>query len=411
MRKTFQLLLIILFFISGNPSAQRFFPLQFGNIYQIKNDWYWSGPGGTGGSGTYFKVISVIQDSLINGESFYSISANGNGGPFLPGYLFRYDSLNQKLLVKIPGDDSMKLAADFNIPEDSAYLSYFRGEPVEFISGGISPEVFWGDTLLVYKMESAWTSSSVYNYNFAEGLGLSYFRYRVIDYPSYGSSSEYYTISAIIDSNIFHPLILQIDSLYPAFDRPINTFPYLLSVPYHVSYSQLIDHFYLNLEVERDSNVIFDHYYNISISNPHIQIDPPNLQVGDIIKLKAVISDTSIFNNIDIYPDTGWVTFRVLAPVSVNDDNQFVYKYKLEQNYPNPFNPTTIINYEILKRTFVSIKVYDILGNELATLINEELSAGNYNVEFNAGNLSSGVYICQLRTREFTKTTKMILAK
>ena len=91
--------------------------------------------------------------------------------------------------------------------------------------------------------------------------------------------------------------------------------------------------------------------------------------------------------------------------------------YVLYQNYPNPFNPTTIIKYEIpsvtLRRAqsdiMVSLKVYDVLGNEVATLVNEESQPGVYEVEFNASSLSSGIYLYKLQAGKFIQTKKMIL--
>lgn len=88
----------------------------------------------------------------------------------------------------------------------------------------------------------------------------------------------------------------------------------------------------------------------------------------------------------------------------------------LKQNYPNPFNPVTKIIYIIPKLNFVKLKVYDVLGNEITTLVNEEKPAGEYNVEFNSHsdegrNLSSGIYFYQLRAGEFIQTKKMILIK
>jgi hypothetical protein len=85
--------------------------------------------------------------------------------------------------------------------------------------------------------------------------------------------------------------------------------------------------------------------------------------------------------------------------------------YSLSQNYPNPFNPATTINYQLPERSQVTIKVFDILGREVATLVNEEKPAGKYNVEFNASDLSSGVYFYQLKTNLFIQTKKMLLIK
>lgn len=86
-------------------------------------------------------------------------------------------------------------------------------------------------------------------------------------------------------------------------------------------------------------------------------------------------------------------------------------EYILSQNYPNPFNPATNINFSLPKAEFVTLKIYDILGKEVTTLINEELNAGNHTKTWNASNLSSGVYFYQLKTGSFCQTKKMILVK
>ena len=85
--------------------------------------------------------------------------------------------------------------------------------------------------------------------------------------------------------------------------------------------------------------------------------------------------------------------------------------YKLEQNYPNPFNPTTNINFSIQKAGLVTLKVYNILGQEVSTLINKEMNAGTYSFNFNASNLSSGVYFYSINTGNYVATKKMILMK
>lgn len=86
-------------------------------------------------------------------------------------------------------------------------------------------------------------------------------------------------------------------------------------------------------------------------------------------------------------------------------------KFELSQNYPNPFNPTTTISYEIAKETIVSLKVYDVIGNEIATLVNETKPAGSYQVVFDAANLSNGVYFYKIQAGNFNATKKLILMK
>ena len=85
--------------------------------------------------------------------------------------------------------------------------------------------------------------------------------------------------------------------------------------------------------------------------------------------------------------------------------------FSLSQNYPNPFNPTTIIKYAMSNEQYASLKVYDVLGNEIATLVNEEKEAGIYEVEFNATGIPSGIYFYKLQAGNFVATKKMIILK
>jgi hypothetical protein len=87
------------------------------------------------------------------------------------------------------------------------------------------------------------------------------------------------------------------------------------------------------------------------------------------------------------------------------------FEFRLDQNYPNPFNPSTTIKYSIPSAEFVTLKVFDILGNEVTTLVNNKKAAGNYQVEFNAETLPSGVYYYTLVTESFVQTKKMMLVK
>ena len=92
-------------------------------------------------------------------------------------------------------------------------------------------------------------------------------------------------------------------------------------------------------------------------------------------------------------------------------DNEIIKDYSLNQNYPNPFNPSTKISFAIPKSGFVSMKIYDILGNEIQTLISEVKPAGEYIIDFNASGLHSGVYFYKLESQGISKTMKMLLIK
>ena len=102
---------------------------------------------------------------------------------------------------------------------------------------------------------------------------------------------------------------------------------------------------------------------------------------------------------------------NVVTDVQDNDNQRIPKTYKLSQNYPNPFNPSTTIRYEVPKGGLVLLKVYDILGREVASLVNEEKQPGNYEVRFDASILASGIYIYRIQAGNFVQAKKMILLK
>ena len=111
------------------------------------------------------------------------------------------------------------------------------------------------------------------------------------------------------------------------------------------------------------------------------------------------------------------IEFIITDNKSIYLTKQFILQYalptefKLEQNYPNPFNPETRIRYQVSSISPVTLKIYDILGNEVTTLVNEQKELGYYEVDFNAVSFASGVYIYRLQAGNYISTKKMILMK
>jgi hypothetical protein len=106
--------------------------------------------------------------------------------------------------------------------------------------------------------------------------------------------------------------------------------------------------------------------------------------------------------------------FYIPAPSTPQADNKI--EFKLKGNFPNPFNPSTVISYSIPGTSFVTLKVYDLLGREVITLINEQKQQGNYDINFNAGNISSGIYVYMLNAVSdnqiiYNETKRMVLVK
>jgi photosystem II stability/assembly factor-like uncharacterized protein len=143
------------------------------------------------------------------------------------------------------------------------------------------------------------------------------------------------------------------------------------------------------------------------------------LTTRDIVSISGADSNTAIaltvndFNGDSQGADTTFFLSVSSEPfVGVDDEeNLTLSEFRLEQNYPNPFNPSTRIEYKILHPGFVSLKVYDMLGNEITTLVNEEKNAGKYEISFDASGLTSGIYFYKLITNNFSETKKLVLMK
>ena len=118
-------------------------------------------------------------------------------------------------------------------------------------------------------------------------------------------------------------------------------------------------------------------------------------------------------NEIDYLTD--WITARLdwmdEQAMSADDDHQLIRSYSLDPAYPNPFNPTTTIEFSIPQTEFVTVKVYNIVGHEITTLINDELFTGNYSIKWDGSHQPSGLYFVQIESGSFYKTRKMVLIK
>ena len=164
------------------------------------------------------------------------------------------------------------------------------------------------------------------------------------------------------------------------------------------------------------------------VSSFHLQIATDSLFHTIVIDTSgfnsSVFTDTTLgqgsfyywrVNNTNSAGTSNWsdtASFYVSSTVGVeNSKNTIPQQYYLSQNYPNPFNPSTVINHEIPKSSLVTLKVYDALGREVATLVNEEKPVGRYNVTFDASKYSSGIYFYRITAGNFIQTKKMILLK
>ncbi len=168
--------------------------------------------------------------------------------------------------------------------------------------------------------------------------------------------------------------------------------------------------------------------FNLNNNNLHpYKLSSYKLSKTDLIE-KEVRVKITISTNIDnlefaLMDEYSTIDEASLSKISVQEISlkkaEVITNYSLAQNYPNPFNPTTKIIYQLPQDGMVTLKVYDMLGQEVATLVNEYKTSGRYNVNFNGSNLASGVYIYQLKVNsnkgnsstDYSATKKLILLK
>jgi hypothetical protein len=160
----------------------------------------------------------------------------------------------------------------------------------------------------------------------------------------------------------------------------------------------------INTRVElQDGNHSFHNFWDAGLENIPTRVLP-----GD--KFDELIGILYFsFSNYKLIPrrDADFVGYTT----SVTDESTSPIEYKLAQNYPNPFNPSTKINFSLREEGLVTLKVFNILGQEVATLVNDFKTAGNHSVNFDAGKLSSGIYLYKIDSNGFTQTRKMMLLK
>ena len=160
-----------------------------------------------------------------------------------------------------------------------------------------------------------------------------------------------------------------------------------------------------------DGGVNFENY---KISESAFEPNP-NIFFGDYTNISAYNGKVfPIWMRLDGQTMSVWtapLTDSQLITSVPSEPNPIVQEFGLFQNYPNPFNPTTAISYQIPKTSFVSLKIYDAVGKEISELVNQFQPAGNYSIDFNADNLSSGVYLYRLEANDYVASRKMILLK
>jgi len=138
---------------------------------------------------------------------------------------------------------------------------------------------------------------------------------------------------------------------------------------------------------------------------------PYTINPGDTLKIAFAVAAGNTLGDLRNAIASARTKYQEILTDVSSEKNNVPVVYSLSQNYPNPFNPATIINYQVAKPGNVTLKIFDILGREVATLINGQKPAGSYSVSFNGSSLSSGIYFYQIKAGSYTAIKKMVLLK
>lgn len=158
-----------------------------------------------------------------------------------------------------------------------------------------------------------------------------------------------------------------------------------------------------NINYDRNN---LDKYSNISY-----EVDCSGIQQGEYyLRLVTTVEGSSSFALANIMNETSNLGKRNFTKVNFTG-NELPVTYELFQNYPNPFNPSTTIRYQVPEDGVVSLRIYDILGKEVKTLVNEQKTVGKYEISFDASGFASGVYIYRIQVNDFVSVKKMMLLK
>ena len=196
-------------------------------------------------------------------------------------------------------------------------------------------------------------------------------------------------------------------------------------VPYYGYVSRTyIDSAYLESYYSNGFDSIYSTLFSINSTSEidyslNFSIDTTLYNQGYYLYYRIIAKDKGLIPSYFYKPDSGYykLFWRDSTTSALNENDIVIKEFELSQNYPNPFNPSTKISWQSPVGSWQTLKVYDILGNEVATLVNEYRNAGSYEYDFNyvetlhATSLPSGVYFYQLRVDNFVETKKMILLK
>jgi len=418
----------LIFMALSLPSlTQNWFPLDVGNEWQYIEYFSHTSVGSPPSYSYFINYVSITSDTIINNKKYF----NGvyGSGPTGSGNWTRYDSTTQQIFIICDSVETSHM--DFTLP-DTAYLGLLS-----------TPYYCWpGNEIWIYSdidtfanlpvntksfqwFEYGWPDYS-YSISYVDGLGI------FNSWKSWYSMGGHFSsdVSKLIQCNLSGQNISENCDPEIIFQPVTDLSDSVLNLIFQVKhrYNHIFPEGSQNTSLNFIDQVLFhslylkqDTIFNSTLyadwipgtENYSLQIPLEMYLLEDDYKFYYKIEsiDKGLVPHRSFSPESGYYIAELDTTTDINDGIQNVFDFTLSQNYPNPFNPSTKISWQSPVSSWQTLKVYDVLGNEVATLVDEYRDAGTYETEFNAEKLSSGVYYYQLRAGSLVQTKKMIYLK
>jgi hypothetical protein len=358
---------------------------------------------------------SVYNDTIFISNSYAnSVQQTRDGGYVIAGSVF--GSLNffdwgEHWVLKLDNSGNLQWHKIYSSPEVSDVSLCIRqtNDGGYIVAGQTQDTIGYGMDGLLLKLDKDGNIEWQRNYESGEGDGLV-----VVEQTNDGGyiAGGLYTAGWAYNGGV----IIKTDSgghiewqkIYPC--NPIKTIVQTIDTGYVFGSSASVEHNgwtandYIVIKTDIYGNTVRE-LENANVSVYNASLIPKTFNVSMFSPDLYIINTNSFAVNTNVTPRDAW------GSTSVEGEYNIPLAFKLEQNYPNPFNSETVISFSIPMKSFVSLKVFDILGREVGTLVEEELSAGKYTKRLDAKDLTSGVYFYRLQAGKFVSLKKMVLIK
>ncbi len=359
---------------------------------------------------------SVSNDTIGISDSYAnSVQQTKDGGYVIAGSVSGTSNFfagNEHWLLKLDSTGNLQWHKMFSSPEvyDIAWSVRQTNDSGYIVAGQTQDTIGYGMDGLLLKLDKDGNIEWQRNYESGQGDALQTVEqtqdggYIAGGLWSYGSAHNGGVIIKT-DKNGY----IEWQKIYPDINS-IKTIVQTIDTGYVFGSSASVDHNgsgsvdYIVIKTDIYGNTVRE-LENTNVGVYDASLIPKTFNVSMFSPDLYIINTNSFAVNTNVTPRNAWVS--TLAKGEITSPLLF----KLEQNYPNPFNPTTTISFTIPSKSFVSLKIFDALGREVSTLINEELSSGTYSKQWDASGLTSGVYFYRLQAGSFTQTKKLILLR